>query len=195
MTKEETASLRSALGTYEGQFQKLLDYLIDNQNILKNYDQTAPNRLLLDALAYFTLGRYLNNQEALNLSQEFIAMALELTDEEEGYFLENGGWDSSYNGVSLQTGFELLCLMEFQDTDALENALLKATSWQIRRILENGEISTEGNTRVFPGGESFLGQEKGVNYAKTVRALYYLSSLTNDASYRELAKRVLNFYE
>lgn len=192
---EETATQRNTLATYEGQFQKLLDYLIENQNILKDYDQTAPNRLLLDALAYFTLGRYLNNKTALNLSEEFIALAIALMDTTEGYFLENGGWDSSYNGVSLQTGFELLSLMQYQDTESLEGTLLKATSWQISRILESGEISTEDNTRVFPGGESFLGQEKEVDYAKTVRALYYLSSLTNNDSHRELAERVLDFYE
>ncbi|MFD0861471.1 hypothetical protein ACFQ1M_04580 [Sungkyunkwania multivorans] len=194
MNSDETLNFRTQLEQYQSEIELLLNYLISSESILKDYDQSAPNRLLYDALGYFTLGKYLDRQDAMNLGIEFLNLALALSHPEEGYFIENNGWDSSYNGVALQLGFELLSLMEYENTSQMESTLLASASWQISRILNSGEISTEGNTRVFPGGESFLGQEKRVDYAKTIRTLLYLKSLTNKDELAVLAEKVLNFY-
>ena len=74
-------------------------------------------------------------------------------------------------------------------------ALSCATNWQSSRILSNGEISTYGNTRVHPGGEEFLGNEKGVDVIKTVKAFFYMSSLSNDNQYKLLAEKVIEHYQ
>ncbi|MEM6799888.1 MAG: hypothetical protein AAF696_00715 [Bacteroidota bacterium] len=66
--------------------------------------------------------------------------------------------------------------------------------WQVSHILDSREISAEGNSRVFPGGEEFLGQEKGIDVLKTVRALFYMATYTSDKSYEDLGWKVLDYY-
>ena len=116
-----------------------------------------------------------------------------------GYFIEGGGWDSSYNGVAIKLGFELFTLIPNDSVqivkDELEKAVTCATDWQKSRILATGEISTEGNTRVFPGGEEFLGNEKSVDVIKTVKALYYMATLSDKNEYELLALKVIENYE
>ena len=123
----------------------------------------------------------------------FLDLALVQTDAAEGYFIEKGGYDSSYNGVALKLAIELLSIMDYESV-ALEAAVLRAARWQVGRILESGEVSTEGNTRVYPGGEDFLGMEKQLDVVKTVKALYYLSVIADDPALRTLGNRVANFY-
>lgn len=194
LESEATQEIRNELELLSPAFELALDDLINKQEVLKLYDSQAPNRLLFDALAFYSLGKYLSRTDAQLIAFEFIDSALSLTDSE-GYFVEGGGWDSSYNGVAIKLAMELYSILE--DT-ALKNrlavAIEKATTWQISRIRENGEISTEGNTRVFKGGESFLGVEKGVDYAKTVKALYYFGYLTDAPEVVDLGNKVLDFY-
>lgn len=107
--------------------------------------------------------------------------------------------DSSYNGVAIKLGFELYTLFKDQSAFTLKNELEKAmscaTDWQASRVLPSGEISTEGNTRVFPGGEAFLNNEKGVDVIKTVQAFFYMNSLANDTRYRVLAEKIMAYYQ
>ena len=77
----------------------------------------------------------------------------------------------------------------------LKTALQKSTEWQLSRILSSGEISQEGNTRVYAGGESFLGSEKGIDYAKTAKSFIYISVLTEDEGFERVAERILDFYQ
>lgn len=144
------------------------------------------------------LGTYTGDEEARQLGLDFAQNAFSQTDQGAGYFIEGGGWDSSYNGVALQLGFEFLSLLVQEGEEALIEEYAKALScaldWQLSRILESGEISAEGNSRVFPGGEAFLGQEKGIDVLKTVRALFYMASYAGEKRYEDLAWKILNFY-
>ncbi len=191
----ETHQIRQQIQGFDSNIESTLTYLIHNKDILYQVDQSAPNRLLFNAIAFYSLGVYLENDEAKEIGVDFMQTALELIDETSGYFIEGGGWDSSYNGVALKLGLELFSLLsasEFKEMLGLK--LVRAMDWQISKILPSGEISTEGNTRVFPGGESFLGNEKTIDVEKTIRALFYFSFLTENSLYEDIAMKVLNYY-
>jgi hypothetical protein len=172
-----------------------LDFIKSKKELLKNVDALAPNRLFFDALAFYAMGRYLNDAEAMAIGIEFVnlAMARKHTD---GYFLEGTGWDTSYQGVGLAIGFRLLNILQPNATirQNLYNCLACGTSWEMSRIKTTGEISTEGNTRVFSGGETFLGQEKGMAYSSVVIALWNMYYYSGKIEYNDIAIRVLAFY-
>ncbi|MEM6691397.1 MAG: hypothetical protein AAF664_18360, partial [Planctomycetota bacterium] len=72
-----------------------------------------------------------------------------------------------------------------------------AIAWQSGRVLESGEVSTQGNARVRPGksGESFLGKEKDVDIGHVVEAFVLADIALSDESFRKLAMKVIRFYE
>lgn len=192
----ETAASKTAIEGYDSKFQLMLNYLKESKAMLFEIDADAPNRLLFNAVAFYSLGLYLSDKDAKSIALDFAEKALLLQDQNQGYFIEGGGWDSSYNGVANQLGLELYMLLETSDLkNRLKNALEKSAQWQVSRIKSSGEINTEGNTRVFEGGESFLGSEKGVDYTKTAKSLLYLSVLTDDPQFEEVAENTLSFYE
>ncbi|MGH1539253.1 MAG: hypothetical protein ACRBHB_02425 [Arenicella sp.] len=67
--------------------------------------------------------------------------------DEDGYFIEGGGFDSSYNGVATSLGFQL-AMVGFEDS--LGSISNEAIQWQAGRIKPDGEVSTKGNSRVNP---------------------------------------------
>lgn len=123
------------LSALRPKFEKGLTYLISQKEILKIYDHDAPNRLLFDAVAFYTMGTYLNNEEAKSIGLDFIELALTKQDEL-GYFIEGDGFDSSYNGVSLRLGILLLGIVEPTDAvyNRLQHAVICCASWQASRI-------------------------------------------------------------
>ncbi len=195
LSSQETQAARAALELLKPSFEKTLDYLLNSRDILSQYDVNAPNRLLFDALAYYSLGTYLSRPDAQQAGLEFIDAALGLVDSVDGYFIEGGGWDSSYNGVAIKLAMELFSFIDNPNQKHNQReAISSATNWQISRIKESGEVSTEGNTRVYEGGEAFLGVEKGVDYVKTVKALYYFGYLTDSPEVVALGDKVLDYY-
>ena len=195
LSDQATQMIRAEIDSLRPSFEKTLDYLLARKDVLKQYDAQAPNRLLFDALAYYSLGKYLSRVDAQVVASEFIDSALNLRDPEQGYFIEGGGWDSSYNGVAIKLAMELFSIMdETEQKVSLREAIVRATTWQISRIKGNGEISMEGNTRVYEGGEAFLGVEKGVDYVKIVKALYYFGNLANSQEVLQLGDKVLDYY-
>ena len=162
-------------------------------------DGQAPNRMLFNAIAYYGLGDLLGDEQAKTMGLGFAKAATEQTNPEEGYFIEGGGWDSSYNGVAAALGFELFTLLNDAThatfKEQLQEVLLAATNWQKSRILTTGEISTQGNTRVFSGGERFLGNEKSVDVIKTVKAFFYRSKLASDPEFEKLGLKIIAFYQ
>jgi hypothetical protein len=191
----QTAALRKVIGELEPQIENTLNYLIESEGLLYQIDAKAPNRLLFNALAYYSLGKYLSRTDAISIAKGFVWEALAQTDPEQGYFIEGGGWDSSYNGVALKLATEIYLMAENSDIkDILRDHIVNAMIWQISRINRNGEISTEGNTRVFSGGESFLGVKKQIDYARTVKALFYFGILSGEQPIIDMANTVLNYY-
>lgn len=178
-------------------FRHMLNYLKEKVGLLKEIDSNAPNRLLFDAIAFYGLGKYLNDKSAMDIGTIFTKKAISQINKDEGYFIEGDGWDSSYNGVAIKLAFELITLLEPSDEELkseLNLAATCATFWQKTRISASGEISAEGNTRVYLGGEKFLGNEKAVDVMETVKGFYYMSTLSSDNSYKLSALKILDYY-
>lgn len=177
------------------QYQLSLDYLKSKAELLKQIDANAPNRLFFDALAFYSMGKYLNDNGAMKTGTDFasLAMAKKMP---EGYYLEGSGYDSSYQGVGLAIGFKLLSILKSDEPlrQSLYDNLACATHWETTRIKQTGEISMEGNSRVYSGGETFLGQEKGMAYSSVLKALWNMYYLTGKEEYNILANKVLEFY-
>lgn len=194
-TGRPSDNLKARLNSLTPKFQLAMAFLKTQKEALKQYDDDAPNRLLFDALAFYGMGVYLNDAEAKTIGIEFIQLALSKQDAA-GYFTEGGGFDSSYNGVSVRLGLILLGVLPSQETIylALQKALSCSVQWQASRVLSTGEISLKGNPRVYPGGEEFLGAEKQIAWIDTLLTFYFTATISGDKSYEALAKRVENFY-
>ncbi len=190
-TSVETKGLRTRLAALDVRLRKSLNHLIGEQETLQRYDAKAPNRLLFDAVAFYSLGIYFDDKPAMELGNRFLAIALQ-QQHKDGYFIERGGFDSSYNGVSVAIGYRLL-LMQPENT-GLKNSLERSISWQLTRVMDKGEITTDGNTRVRPGGETFLGREKDVDVGHSVEAFALAFVVTGDRKFREAADRITQYY-
>ncbi len=194
-TNRPNDALKQRLNALTSKFQLSLDYLKTQKEVLKNYDIVAPNRLFFDALAFYSLGSYLEDSEAKTIGLEFIELALTKQDSA-GFFIEGDGFDSSYNGVSIRLGLVLLGMISAQDDvyKQLKNSLNCSVQWQASRVLETGEISLAGNTRVFPGGENFLGSAKEIAWVESLLAFYFTYSFSTDKYYENLSKKIETFY-
>jgi hypothetical protein len=186
---------KRAIADTQPQIQRMADWLREQRRLLKQVDARAANRLFWNANCFYGLGIFLGDADAQRIGEEFIQQALALQ-HPDGYFQENEGFDSSYNGVSLLMGLRVFVLLANGELkQQLGSALLRAAKWQITRIAENGEIIATGNTRVFPGGEEFLGEEKGVAAADVVVAFYWLDILsTKRSDYVRIAEKVKGYY-
>lgn len=191
----ECDTQRRRLVVIKPKLESTLAYLVEHREFLELADRRAPNRLLFDALAFVTLGKILNDAGALEIGSSFVEQAAAQVHDQDGYFIEGGGHDSSYNGVATALAFRLL-MLNCHDHN-LEPICLNAIRWQKGRVLATGEISTKGNTRVRPGdsGESFLGREKDVDVGHTVEALMLASQYFSDPASKEIATRIVKYYE
>lgn len=177
------------------QFQLSLNYLKSKISLLKQIDADAPNRLFFDALAFYAMGKYLGDKESMKYGIDFANLAL-AKKQPEGYFLEGTGFDSSYQGVGVAMGFRLLSILVSDEPirQILYDNLACATRWEMTRIKPTGEITTEGNSRVFSGGETFLGAEKKVAYSSVLTALWNMYYYSGKEEYNDFANKVLAFY-
>lgn len=194
-TNRPNDNIKTRLASLTPKFQLALNFLKTQQETLKKYDNDAPNRLLFDALAFYGMGIYLNDSEAKTIGLQFIQLALSKQDAS-GFFTEGGRFDSSYNGVTVRLGLVLLGIVPPQETlyASLQRGISCGVQWQASRVLSSGEISLQGNTRVYPGGEEFLGTEKQVAWIDALLAFYFTASVSGDRSYEALAKKVKEFY-
>ncbi|MBL4787757.1 MAG: hypothetical protein JKY60_01445 [Kordiimonadaceae bacterium] len=162
-------------------------WLYYRRSSLQANDSHAPNRLLFDALAFQACGTLTNDRLMKEAAAEFATYAISsLTDE--GFFIESGGWDTSYQGVAVRVGSDLV--LAGLKHPKLTEALQKATSWLSDRIRGDGSINSQGNTRTCTGGEAFLGKLKKVDVTEVFLALAYQGSLHNDLRWLGAAERV-----
>ncbi|WCL50126.1 hypothetical protein [Leptospira sp. GIMC2001] len=171
-------------------------WLLSQKSVLKLGDKNAPNRLLFDALAFYSLGSWLGRNDLKFAAKEFAFLAIALLTKD-GYFLEGGGWDSSYQGVANNVGMNLFSILS-EDVSWKQNlwkSLARSTAWQRSRILPSGEISTKGNTRVYSGGESFMGETKAMDWKQTMNSFYLIGYYSKEPIYINLANLVLEYYK
>ncbi len=166
-------------------------WLLTQQEVLMKYDHHAPNRLLFDALAFQACGVLAHNEPSIKAASIFVQNAIQLL-KPEGYFLEGGGWDTSYQAVSINVGKDVL-LAGFQSSE-LENSLYKAAVWLEKRIDNSGRVNSSGNKRTCEGGESFLGNPKKIALDDVFMSLAYLGMMKQDKKLLNAAKRVSMWY-
>jgi len=189
----ELAVQRAQLASLKSQLPDTLTFLLHNRVILQQADSLAPNRLLFNALAFYTLGHWLEDATALSVADAFIEQALAQV-HDDGYFIEAGGYDSSYNGVATALCYRLLLLGH--PHPALPDVCAGALSWQQTRLLPSGEINAAGNSRVKAGGqgESFMGRQKDVDVGHTIEALMLAALYQSNESLTQQASQVLDYY-
>jgi hypothetical protein len=171
--------------------RKASDWLAGQQAELIKADGDTPNRLLFSAEAFAFSGLLLKDDKFVAIGKDFLSRSMKLYREEDGVFLEHGGGDSSYQAVNLLRLQEIA--IHFPDPK-LEAAIGKVMQWELARIDARGEVRTEGNSRVRPGGEKFMGSEKQVNVGEVLLALLYYHIRTGDADTVAAARRVREHY-
>ena len=166
-------------------------WLMGQQTALIKADGDTPNRLFFSAEAFGFAGILLKDEALIAIGRDFLAGGMKLFRNEDGVFLEYGGGDSSYQAVNLLRLQEIV--IHFPDP-TLEAAIRKGMKWELTRIAPDGTISTEGNTRVRPGGEKFMGAEKQVNVGEVTLALLYFHLRANDPDTLAAAQRIRERY-
>lgn len=189
---DEVQDEREQLSELRPKLQPLLRYLLAGEETLARADSRAPNRLLFNALAFASLGKVLESKEALAAAERLKSLALEQVDREAGYFIEGGGYDSSYNAVATALAFRLAAIL---NDEPLRDVAIRSAQWQASRIERSGEVSTQGNSRVGPGGESFLGRAKDVDVPFVVETLMIAYRESEASETLELARNVVQHYE
>ncbi|MEI8289427.1 MAG: hypothetical protein WCH99_08125 [Verrucomicrobiota bacterium] len=171
--------------------RKSADWLATQQAALIKADGDTPNRLLFSAEAFGFAGILLQDEKLVAAGKDFLNRSLKLYRDVDGVFLEHGGGDSSYQAVNLLRLQEIV--IHFPDPK-LEAAIRQGMKWELNRIAADGTVSTEGNTRVRPGGEKFMGTEKQVNVGEVTLALLYFHLRTGDAEALAAAQRIRAHY-
>ncbi len=191
----ELSDYRARFNSYKNNISLSANYFLSRADILYTSDKGYANRYFFAALAFFTNGEYLLNNELKDKASFFITEALKLQTDE-GFFAEKGGYDSSYNGVSLRLALQIYSFLPANHIlkEKLWRGIEKAIAWQGTRILPSGEISAVGNTRVYPGGEKFLGIEKGIDWSNTVKAFYMMYYYTDNVKHKNQAQVIEEYY-
>lgn len=195
-TSSETASLRNRIETLRLAIAQSLNKLATQTSSLKLGDERDTNRLFFDATAFYLVGTWINDEKAVGIGKDFLSMALG-KQRPDGVFIEAGGYDSSYQATSLTRAMSIFLHLRPQEESTrttLWQSIQKGIEWEKTRILPTGEVSTEGNTRVFPGGGTFLGKEKVVDVKGVVFVLHYYAVIVGENSFHQLADNVLKFY-
>jgi len=156
---------------------KAAQWLTGQRERLQREDRAAPNRLFFDAEAFRFAGLLLGDEALEKIGREFLEQGMKLYRPEDGVFLEHNGGDSSYQAVNLLRLQEIV--LHFPDRQ-IDEAIAKGVQWELSCIGPDGVVSTESNTRVHPGGEKFMGQEKQVNIGEIALALLYYHERTGD---------------
>jgi hypothetical protein len=132
----------------------------------------------------------LNDAALRGKSEEYIREGLALQ-EIDGVNPEKGGHDSNYQAVGLSYALRYYRLVaDARLQSEMRGALDKGVRWLARRVDQNGDVSSEGNTR--SGGEEKNrdGTPKGVNYTWVVRTFADWALISGDEGDEALARRV-----
>lgn len=158
----------------------------------RQHNTPYTHRRYLVAAALGKSGTLLNDPQLIARSADYIREGLTLQDPS-GFNLERGGWDSSYHAVGMLFAERYYTIVADGGLrPALYRMLEKAARWEASRIGPEGEIVTEGNTRV--GGvnteQGRSGKLKTVAAGSVYRALYYWSRIAGDQHFAALAEKV-----
>ncbi|MFH1313530.1 MAG: T9SS type A sorting domain-containing protein [Candidatus Eisenbacteria bacterium] len=163
-------------------------WVADGADVLAYGDSEAPNRLFFHACAFGFSGILLENQELMELGRQFAAQGVG-TQRADGVFLELGGHDSSYQGVSLLQFQQYAIHFPYPASDA---AIQLGAAWEVTRVKPSGEIDVTGNTRTGYGQEDFLDGIKEVSYIEVLLALLYCGQAQDYGPATDAAIRIFD---
>ena len=167
--------------------------LLEEVEVLADVDARAPNRLLLDARAFRACAPGIADGDdraaALDAADAFVLAALELL-AGDGHFVEGGGHDTSYQGVALAAGEEVLLAGRREGDVRLARGLDAAARWLAARIGPDGAIDSSGNARTCGGGERVFGTPKRVSVPEVFTGLALAGSRLGDPAVLDAARRV-----
>jgi hypothetical protein len=161
-----------------------LDFILQPAGVaVLTRDIKATNRIWVRSVAFYGLGKFLQNTAGMDLGMTFAQKADSQFDPATKIFSENGGFDTSYQGVNMTYASRFAFLLGSDQTTfrnkIIESVILGAQK-EIQYINSDGSLATYDNTRVKPGGESLFGQEKGIDYTLVVRGLAYAAQFENN---------------
>ncbi len=196
MTSPQTASQRAQLARIKSQAVPTLNWYMSRQSVVAR-DTGTTNRIIAYGLAYYLMGRALDRPDAMAVGRSFMnrALAGQMSD---GTFPEGGGFDSSYQNVSLYQLMVYYLNLGPDDTymrSQLWTAIANGMNRELKNVGTNGQISTEGNSRV--GGnstETYFGHAKTVDAPDASLSFEYYANITNDPGLRTLADNVEQTY-
>lgn len=164
----------------------------ENETPGRQHNAPYTHRRYLVAAALGESGKLLHDARLVARSADYVRDGLALQSPA-GFNPERGGWDSSYHAVGMLFAERYETIVA-DDTlrPAIDRMLERAARWEASRIGSDGDVSTEGNSRV--GGETTekgrSGKSKTVAFGSIYRALYYWSRISGDAHFERLAEKV-----
>jgi Ca2+-binding RTX toxin-like protein len=196
-TDSQNQSFQERLTLLTPKIQKALNFLNLGSNVSTlQKDSNDTNRIWYWALAYYGAGKFLGDPKAQQIGLNFAQKALSQFDPATGIFLENGGGDSSYQAVNMVVASRFSFLLEKNDPlrTKIQQAVVKGAAWEQSKILSTGEVSTDGNSRIYDGGENFMGKEKVIDKKQVVLGMSYAALFSDNQTYWRTAERVSDFY-
>ncbi len=136
-------SVRDALG-------RAGRWLTTQQEMLMRIDARAPNRLLHNAVAFASCGALSGDDDVVAAARPFASAAAALYNEDDGTFIEGGGFDTNYQAVAV------VQLIELRWFDEGPDVVSDALSWMVARTSANGVVDSTENRRSCGGCETFL---------------------------------------
>lgn len=134
-----------------------------------------------------------NFQSAAKAQAEYYARKAISLQESSGIFPEKGGYDVSYQTVSLlfAARYYTVCTNTTLQRQ-IKNAIVKGLNWELTKIDNRGYIDLTGSTRT--GVEQGLsGRTKGIDFKLLLQGLTFGTVITGDPKYRQAAERVAKY--
>lgn len=187
----QQASLQHQRQQWEPLLRRWLDFLLQQKQYLELAGNQSASQLLTAALGCYSLGSYLDHAPARAAGLALTAQVLE-HQHPAGYFLEQGGWNTSANAQLLEMGFALLCLLP--PTEPLANrwfaALGCSLHWQAGRTSSLGQVNTTGDTPPSADPQGWWTVHPYVQYHRNLKALLLGYFFTDDPRFYSLAHKV-----
>jgi hypothetical protein len=156
-------------------------WLTTQSATLFDADQRAPNRLLFDARAFIACGVLADDSSARAAADVFLA-EFGRSVAPGRWFIEENGWDTSYQAVSLDIGMDVVALLPAGPArESLAEDLVRGGSWLASRVRADGRVDSGGNTRTCAGGESFFGAPKTLALPSVVIGLARVAVLGTES--------------
>lgn len=164
------------------------DLSVDTEAKMAHFSRFS-NGLAATATMFYLGGEILQERDqGIGLARKFYEPLLN-SQHSSGYFPEEGGYDSSYQAVTLWH-LEIFGMLQ-KDTilwNSLETALAAGWNWELSRIdKKTGQVLTEGNARTGPG------KDKQLNYPEIIMAMRYRAVQTYDKGLMDLSEKVKNY--